>query len=119
MASWNWITDRVATGGQIRTAAEVAELKAAGITHVLDVIEHWRGDPGEAALVADAGLAYLNNPTADDWTVKPVQWFKGQPRLRHASAGEARHGRVRAQSGGRLAWTVDGAGDPAGAGHGL
>jgi protein-tyrosine phosphatase len=43
---------------------------------VLDVIDHWRGDPDEAALVTDAGLAYLNNPTADDWTVKPVEWFQ-------------------------------------------
>ena len=71
MADFTLITARLATGAALSDPADVAALKAAGITHVIDL----RGEFDDAALLAGAGLVYRWNPTEDDGTLKPAAWW--------------------------------------------
>lgn len=72
MISFDFVTERVATGGAIGSDKEVAILKAAGITHVINC----RDDDNDADLLIGMALEYLWNPTADDGQPKAVEWFK-------------------------------------------
>lgn len=66
------ITARLATGAALSGPDDVAALKAAGITHVID--ERAEFDDGQ--LLAGSGLTYLWNPTADDGQPKPDAWWQ-------------------------------------------
>ena len=62
MADVQFVTSRLATGATVRTPEDALELKAAGITAVINA-----GDPtDEQALYSTLGLAYLANTVPDD-----------------------------------------------------
>ncbi|MGH9482591.1 MAG: dual specificity protein phosphatase family protein [Terriglobales bacterium] len=63
---------RVAVGGGIWTAADMAELAGRGFTHVVNV----QAEFDETELGAAAGLAVLWNPTEDDLNEKPPEFFE-------------------------------------------
>lgn len=71
MVDFSIITPRVATGGLLSSAADVATLAAAGITDIIDVTDA----ENDTAWLGQSGLGYLYNPTADDGQPKPVSWF--------------------------------------------
>ena len=69
-----WITGRIAVGGGIwHSDAKMLEVKAAGITHIINMqIEV----DDEAALAAPHGIEVLWNPTDDDFMPKPPEIFE-------------------------------------------
>jgi protein-tyrosine phosphatase len=69
---FNFVTPRLATGAAISTADDVEAIVAAGITHVIDCRNEFNDG---ALLAANPKLVYLYNPTADDGTTKPSDWF--------------------------------------------
>ena len=67
-----WLTDRLAVGGGIWNAENMAKVKAAGITHIIDMqIEFDDTKLGEAE-----GIEVLWNPTDDDFEPKPAALFR-------------------------------------------
>lgn len=72
MADFSMVTARLATGAALSSPDDVAALKAAGITHVVD--ERAEFDDGQ--LLAGSGLVYLWNPTQDDGQPKPDAWWQ-------------------------------------------
>jgi protein tyrosine phosphatase (PTP) superfamily phosphohydrolase (DUF442 family) len=74
MYDYSKATDRIYVGGQINSQADVSELKAAGVTHVVD--GQAERDDAKHENFRVAGIQYLWNPTADDGQPKPVSWFK-------------------------------------------
>ena len=104
MYDMNFITERLACGAQINDAADVEQIRAAGISHIIDC-QSERDDsmsglnfgkvailalpsiseqalrnsllqPGFAARVPDNGdIGYLWDPTQDDGQTKPAAWF--------------------------------------------
>jgi hypothetical protein len=96
MIDFSIITPRLATGGGIIEVEDVVQLKAAGITHVLDV----QDTTDTASALLSSGIGYCFNPTADDGQTKAPKWFQSSldfalplfaiPRVRilaHCSAG--------------------------------
>jgi len=96
MSDFNFVTDRLATGAAVSSAADVAQLVAAGVTHVIDC----RAEFDDGPLFAQGGVAYLWNGVADDGQPKPADWFGrslafampvlGQPKFKvyaHCAAG--------------------------------
>jgi len=67
-----WLTDRVAVGGGIWTADNMATVAAAGITHVIDMQIEFDDTP----LGGPAGVEVLWNPTDDDFEPKPPELFR-------------------------------------------
>ncbi|HUO40779.1 MAG TPA: hypothetical protein VMU34_24360 [Mycobacterium sp.] len=73
MADFSMVTNRVATGAAIATAADVDQLLAAGLNVVLDA----RADFNDGSLFAgNPHITYLWNPTEDDGTHKPVEYWQ-------------------------------------------
>lgn len=72
MADFSMVTARLATGAALSSPDDVAALKAAGITHVVD--ERAEFDDGQ--LLAGSGLVYLWNPAQDDGQPKPDAWWQ-------------------------------------------
>lgn len=70
---FNFVTERLATGGGISSAADVDVLVAAGVTHIIDCRDDFNDQP---LLASRIGIQYLSNPTPDDGQSKPVDWFK-------------------------------------------
>jgi protein-tyrosine phosphatase len=67
-----WLTDRIAVGGGIWTAANMEKVAAAGITHIIDMqIEFDDTKLGERY-----GIRVLWNPTDDDFEPKPADLFQ-------------------------------------------
>jgi hypothetical protein len=67
----SWITTRLAVGGALGSDPEVTNrLNAAGITIVINCQEECRDD-----CLTGSELSYLWNPTPDDGTPKPPEWF--------------------------------------------
>ena len=63
-----WVTDRIALGGGIWNAKNMAEVAHSGITHVIDMQIEFDDTPlGDAAAVQ-----VLWNPTDDDFLPKPA-----------------------------------------------
>lgn len=62
---------RVATGAAISTPGDVAQLVAAGVTHILDC----RAEFDDQLLLVSSGVTYLWDPTADDGKPKPNTWW--------------------------------------------
>lgn len=78
MLNIDFVTDRVATGGDIHTdrdlaAVDIAAIVAAGITHVIDNRIEW----SDQALFTELApqIAYLHNPADDRGQRMPGTWF--------------------------------------------
>jgi len=65
----SWVTERIALGGGIWNAKNMAEVAQCGISHVIDMQIEFDDTPlGEAA-----GVQVLWNPTDDDFLPKPAE----------------------------------------------
>jgi protein-tyrosine phosphatase len=67
-----WLTDRIAVGGGIWTAENMAKIAGAGITHIIDMQIEF----DDTALGAEQGIVVLWNPTDDDFEPKPAGLFR-------------------------------------------
>ena len=80
----SWLTDRIAVGGGIWTADNMAKVAEAGITHIIDMQTEFDDTP----LAAVHGIEVLPNPTDDDFEPKPASLFeKGVNFAQNALAG--------------------------------
>jgi protein-tyrosine phosphatase len=68
----SWVTERVALGGGIWNALNMAELAQAGVTHVLNMQIEFDDRP----LAGPYGIRVLWNPTDDDFLPKPPELLK-------------------------------------------
>ena len=67
-----WITERMAVGGGIWTAAKMAEVARAEVTHILDMQIEF----DDTALATPYGIEVLWNPIDDDFQPKPPEVFE-------------------------------------------
>ncbi len=67
-----WLTDRIAVGGGIWTADNMAKVAKEGITHIIDMQIEFDDTP----LAAVHGIEVLWNPTDDDFEPKPAALFE-------------------------------------------
>lgn len=67
-----WVTGRIAVGGGIWTAQNMAEVAHAGVTHILDMQIEFDDTP----LAEAHGIAVLWNPIDDDFQPKPPEVFQ-------------------------------------------
>ncbi|MFZ0285015.1 MAG: dual specificity protein phosphatase [Terriglobales bacterium] len=80
-----WITGRIAVGGGIWTAAQMAEVSRAGVTHILDMQIEF----DDTALAAPYAIEVLWNPIDDDFRPKPPEVFeRGVEFAREALSGD-------------------------------
>lgn len=79
-----WLTDRLAIGGGIWTAENMAKVARAGVTHIIDMQIEFDDTP----LAADHGIEVLWNPTDDDFTPKPARLFQRGVQFAQAALGE-------------------------------
>jgi protein tyrosine phosphatase (PTP) superfamily phosphohydrolase (DUF442 family) len=68
----SWLTDRIAIGGGIWNADNMAKVAQAGITHIIDMQIEFDDTP----LAAQHEIAVLWNPTDDDFEPKPAVIFQ-------------------------------------------
>ena len=68
----SWITPRLALGGGIWTAENMATLARHGITHIIDMQIEF----DDTELGAAHGIAVLWNPADDDFQLKPADLFQ-------------------------------------------
>jgi protein-tyrosine phosphatase len=66
-----WVTDRIAVGGGIWNADNMAAVSRAGITHIIDMQIEFDDTP----LAAPHGIAVCWNPVDDDFEPKPAKVF--------------------------------------------
>ena len=69
---WSWITGRIAVGGGIWNAANMAEVERAGFTHVIDMQLEFDDRP----LAEGLSVQVLWNPIDDDFLPKPPEVFR-------------------------------------------
>jgi protein-tyrosine phosphatase len=67
-----WLTDRIAVGGGIWTADNMAKVARAGVTHIIDMQIEFDDTP----LAEEFGIVVLWNPTDDDFEIKPTNLFR-------------------------------------------
>jgi len=67
-----WITDRIAVGGGIWSAENMAKVAREGITHIIDMQIEFDDTP----LAEEHEIAVLWNPTDDDFEMKPAELFE-------------------------------------------
>ncbi|MBZ5572376.1 MAG: dual specificity protein phosphatase family protein [Acidobacteriia bacterium] len=67
-----WVIDRIAVGGGIWTAPNMAAVARAGVTHILDMQIEF----DDTALAAPHGITVLWNPVDDDFQPKPAEVFE-------------------------------------------
>jgi protein tyrosine phosphatase (PTP) superfamily phosphohydrolase (DUF442 family) len=67
-----WLTDRIAIGGGIWNAENMAAVAATGITHIIDMQIEFDDTP----LAAGFEVEVFWNPTDDDFQPKPVTLFR-------------------------------------------
>jgi len=67
-----WVTDRIAVGGAIWNAQNMAEVARAGVTHILDMQIEFDDTP----LAEPHGITVLWNPIDDDFQPKPPEVFQ-------------------------------------------
>ena len=72
MLDYSWITDRIAVGGGIWTAENMAELVRLGFTHDIDMQLEFDDTP----LADGRNIAVLWNPTDDDFQLKSPDLFR-------------------------------------------
>ena len=73
MPNFDFITQRIATGGDCECIDDVAAVVAAGITHVIDNRIEW--DDRELFESHAAGVVYLHNGADDVGQRQPDWWF--------------------------------------------
>ena len=67
-----WLTERIAVGGGIWNAENMAKVGREGVTHIIDMQIEFDDTP----LGEDCGIAVLWNPTDDDFALKPPELFQ-------------------------------------------
>ena len=67
-----WVTGRIAVGGGIWNAANMAAVARAGVTHIIDMQIEFDDTP----LAEPFGIAVLWNPTDDDFQPKDPELFQ-------------------------------------------
>ena len=67
-----WLTERIAVGGGIWNADNMAKVAQAGITHIIDMQIEFDDTP----LGRAHGIEVLWNPTDDDFEAKPAALFR-------------------------------------------
>lgn len=67
-----WIDDRIAVGGGIWNAGNMAQLAALGITHIINMQVEF----DERSLAAAHNIEVLWNPVDDDFLPKPPEVFQ-------------------------------------------
>ena len=67
-----WLTEKIAIGGGIWTAENMAELAETGVTHIVDMQIEF----DDTALAKPHGIEVLWNPTDDDFQPKPAELFR-------------------------------------------
>jgi protein-tyrosine phosphatase len=67
-----WVTARIAVGGGIWSAENMADVARAGITHIIDMQIEFDDTP----LAGPHGIEVLWNPTDDDFLPKPPELFQ-------------------------------------------
>lgn len=67
-----WVTGRIAVGGGIWSAENMAAVAHAGITHIIDMQLEF----DDTALAEPHGIEVLWNPTDDDFQLKPPELFQ-------------------------------------------
>lgn len=67
-----WVTDRIAVGGGIWVEEKMAQVAAAGITHIIDMQIEFDDTP----LAEPFGIEVLWNPVDDDFQPKPKPVFE-------------------------------------------
>jgi len=68
----SWVTERIAVGGGIWNADNMAKVAQAGITHIIDMQIEFDDTP----LAGRHGIEVLWNPTDDDFEPKPAALFR-------------------------------------------
>lgn len=69
---YQWVTSRIALGGEIKSLYDVRKMETDGITNILNV----RTNQDEVPWVLKVGMQYASNPTKDkDENPKPPEWF--------------------------------------------
>jgi len=79
-----WVTGRIAVGGGIWTAQNMAQVADAGITHILDMQIEF----DDTALAAPHGITVLWNPIDDDFRPKPPEVFQRGVEFAHEALDE-------------------------------
>lgn len=79
-----WLTDRIAVGGGIWTAENMAQVAEEGITHVIDMQIEFDDTP----LGKEYGVEVLWNPTDDDFEFKPAGLFRRGVEFAEAALGK-------------------------------
>jgi protein-tyrosine phosphatase len=67
-----WVTDRIAVGGGIWSAENMAGISRAGVTHIVDMQIEFDDTP----LAEPYGIKVLWNPIDDDFQPKPPEVFQ-------------------------------------------
>lgn len=67
-----WLTERIAVGGGIWNAENMAKVGLEGVTHIIDMQLEFDDTP----LGEDCGIEVLWNPTDDDFTLKAPELFQ-------------------------------------------
>ena len=67
-----WVTDRIAVGGGIWNADNMADVARAGITHIVDM----QAEFDDTSLAKPHGIKVLWNPVEDDFQPKPPEVFQ-------------------------------------------
>lgn len=67
-----WVTDRIAVGGGIWNADNMADVARAGVTHIVDM----QAEFDDTSLAEPHGLKVLWNPADDDFQPKPPELFQ-------------------------------------------
>ncbi len=67
-----WVTDRIAVGGGIWNADNMAAVSRAGITHIIDMQIEFDDTP----LAVEQGIKVCWNPVDDDFEPKPPEVFE-------------------------------------------
>ena len=67
-----WVTGRIAVGGGIWNAGNMADIARAGVTHIIDMQIEFDDTP----LAEPHGIEVLWNPIDDDFQPKPVALFQ-------------------------------------------
>ncbi|MGA9306493.1 MAG: dual specificity protein phosphatase [Candidatus Sulfotelmatobacter sp.] len=115
-----WLDDRIAVGGGIWSAQNMAKVSLAGITHIIDMQIEF----DDTQIAQPYGIEVLWNPVDDDFELKPPEVFTcgvefalgalKDPRAKlfiHCAAGVHRAPMMTLALLGVMGWTVDDAMD--------
>jgi len=67
-----WVTGRIAVGGGIWNASNMADVSRAGVTHIIDMQVEF----DDTELAEPYGISVLWNPIDDDFEPKPPEVFE-------------------------------------------